>query len=106
LKEFVFYRPDILKRAALFALVGFIVAIGLNIRWNYVYLSYNFNGRIDSIRYGDKGTAIIIVKKKEYVLGDEWSSDQILIHKGDSIMKLKNATQIKLIRPNGVTIVK
>jgi len=105
--EFIIYRPDLLKRLAVFAVIAIIAAIGLNIRWHYVYLAYNFNGRVDSVRYGDKGTAIIIIKGKEFILDDKWSNDRnIPINKEDSMIKLKDSTWVKLIRPNGITIVR
>jgi hypothetical protein len=105
--EFVVYRLDILKRVAIAGVIGVIVLIGFSIRRHYVYLDYNFNGLVDSISYGDKGTAIVIIKGKEFVLNDDWSNYMnIIINKGDSMVKLKDSTWVRLIRPNGITIVK
>lgn len=106
--EFFIYRPDIQKRVAIFGLVGFVVLIGLSIRSHYVYLDSNFNGRVDSIRYGEKGDAFIVIKQKEYILDGAWSyspNNKVFIQKGDSMVKFKDSAQIKLIRRNGLIIV-
>jgi hypothetical protein len=103
----VIYRVDLLKRVAIAGVIGVIVLTGLSIRRHYVYLDYNFNGQVDSIRYGDKGTSIIIIKGKEFDLNDDWSKGNgASINKGDSMVKLKNSTWVKLIRPNGEMIIK
>ena len=107
MKESVIYRPDILKRVAFFGLIGFVVLMVFSIRAHYVYLAYNFNGRVDSVRYGEKGDAFSIIKRKEYILDGAWSyssNNRIFIQKGDSMVKLKDSTRIKLVRANGVTI--
>ncbi|WP_419700007.1 hypothetical protein [Mucilaginibacter sp. NFX135] len=104
----IIYRPDILKRVVIFGVIGAIALIGLCIWGHYSYLSSNFNGRIDSVREGEKGDAIIIIKQKEYVLDGAWSyssGNKVDIQKGDSIVKYKDSTQIKLIKPNGMTII-
>jgi len=107
--EYFIYRPDVQKRVMLGGLIVFIVAIGFGIRRHYVYLAYNFNGRVDSIRYdSDKGDAIIFINRKEYILNDAWSyspNNKIFINKGDSMIKFKNSTKVKLIRKNGITII-
>jgi len=108
MKEIVIYRPDILKRTVIFGIIAVIVLDGLNIWGHYSYLSSNFNGRIDSVREGQKGNAIIIVKRKEYVLDGAWRysvEHKLDIQKGDSIVKYKDSSQIKLIKPNGMTII-
>jgi hypothetical protein len=108
MKEIFIYRSDILKRVFLFGLIGFVVLIGFSIRAHYAYLAYNFNGRVDSIRYGDKGDAIILIKQKKYILDGAWSyspNNKIFIQKGDSMLKLKDSTQVKLISRNGTTII-
>ena len=69
----VVYRVDILKRVAIASVIGAIVITGFTISRHYIYLDYNFNGRVDSIRYGDKGTSIIIIKGNEFDLNDDWS---------------------------------
>jgi hypothetical protein len=104
----VIYRLDILKRVALFGVIGVIALIIFSTRGHYTYLASNFNGRIDSVREGEKGDAVIIIKRKEYVLDGAWSyslDHKVAIQKGDSIIKYKDSTQIKLIKSNGTTIV-
>lgn len=107
MSEIFIYRPDILKRVAILGSVVFVVLVGFSIRAHYVYLAYNFNGRVDSIRYGEKGDAIIVINRKEYVLDGAWSyspNNRIFIQKGDSMVKFKDSTRIKLVRANGVTV--
>ena len=108
MREIVIYRPDILKRTLIFGIIGAIALEGLSILGHYSYLSSNFNGRIDSVREGEKGDAIIIIKRKEYVLDGAWSyslDHKVDIQKGDSIVKYKGSTQIKLIKSKGMTII-
>ena len=106
MKEVVIYRTDVLKRVAIGALIGIIVLIYLSVRWHYKYLSYQFDGRVDSISYSDKGAAVIMIKGNEYVLDDPWQREFITINKGDSLIKLKNSQKVKLIRPDGEIIIK
>ncbi len=108
MKEFIIYRPDILKRVAIFAAIGFVVLIFYSIHWHYKYLNYQFNGRVDSIAYGDKGVPIVIIKGNTYFLeAVDWNfQDSHLIQKGDSLVKNKNSIIVKLIKPDGKVIVK
>lgn len=107
MKEFVIYRKDILKRCAIFGGIGLIILIFLNIRWHYKYLGYQFNGRVDSISYGDKGTPIVIIKGESYLLNasDGNLDDKHIIEKGDSLIKMKNTSSVKLIKLNGQVII-
>jgi hypothetical protein len=108
MKEFVIYRPDILKRVAIFGAIGLVVLIFFSIKWNNTYLNYQFNGRLDSIAYGDKGTPIVIIKGKTYFLKEvDWNFHKShIIQKGDSLIKDKNSITVKLVKPNGEVIIK
>ena len=94
MRELTIYRIDILKRVALCGVVGLAVLIFLSVRRHYEYLNYKFNGRVDNISYGDKGTPIIIINGNTYFLEEsDWNlHDSHMIQKGDSMIKNKNST--------------
>jgi membrane-bound ClpP family serine protease len=106
MKEVVIYRPDVLKRVGILGAIGVIVLIFFSIKAHYKDLNYQFNGRVDSVFYGEKATATVWVRKEEYYLdANNWDFDHNRIQKGDSLIKEKNSMVIRLIRPNGSVIV-
>jgi hypothetical protein len=69
-------------------------------------LSYQFNGKVDSIYYDIKGIATIKVNGIFYDLAyPNWDFDHNRIQKGDSVIKNKNSLTIKLIKHNGQIII-
>ena len=106
------YRLDAVTRRGIIFVIIFgtvvLVATFLNLRWNHIYLNYQFNGRVDSVTYGDKGTPGVIIKGNEYYLdaGDWNENSSHLINKGDSLIKSKNSLVVTLIKPNGQIIIK
>jgi hypothetical protein len=94
------------KNVGIFGVIGVIVLIFFSIKARCKDLNYQFNGRVDSVFYGEKATATVWVKKEKYYLdANNWDFDHNRIQKGDSLIKEKNSMVIRLIRPNGSVIV-
>jgi len=108
MKQFVIYRMDVLRLVGVFGAVGLAILTFLFIHWHYKYLNYQFNGRVDSVEYGDKGTTIVIIKGNTYFLNEaDWNlDDSHIIQKGDSLIKKSNSIIVRLIKPNGKVIIK
>jgi len=68
-------------------------------------LSYQFNGKVDSVTYDVKGEATVYIDTSYYLSDPNWDFDHNRIQKGDSMIKEKNSMTIKLIKPNGKVIV-
>lgn len=69
-------------------------------------LDLRFNGRIDSVNYNQKSKASIFIKGVKYDLFyQKWDFDHNRIQTGDSIIKKKGSIQIKLIRPDGNSLI-
>jgi len=107
-KEFVIYRIDLLKRTAIFGGIGIIILMVLSIRGHYIALNYQFNGVVDSVIYDKndiKGFADVIINRKTYHLNNAGWSFDYKIKKGDSLIKERKSMIIKLIKPNGETLI-
>ena len=64
-------------------------------------LNYQFNGKVDSVRYNIKGQAYVSINGVEYYLFDpDWNFDHNRIQIGDSLVKRKNSMIIELFRRN------
>jgi len=64
-------------------------------------LNYQFNGKVDSVRYNIKGQAYVSINGVEYYLFDpDWDFDHNRIQIGDSLVKRKNSMIIELFRRN------
>ncbi len=64
-------------------------------------LDYEFNGRVDGVKYNVKGKADVSIKGIEYSLFDpNWDFDHTRIQIGDSLVKKKKSMIIKLFRNN------
>ncbi|WP_158990227.1 hypothetical protein [Mucilaginibacter sp. L196] len=68
-------------------------------------LSYEFNGKVDSVSYDVKGEATVYIDTSYYLGDPNWDFDHNRIQKGDSMIKEKNSMIIKLIKPNGKVII-
>lgn len=79
-----------------------IASIYFNYQSKKAALDYQFSGKVDSVDYNLKSQASVFIKGVQYDLFySRWDFNHNRIQKGDSIVKKKNSTIIKLIRPNG-----
>lgn len=68
-------------------------------------LSYQFQGRVDSVWYDDKGGPTIKVNGNKYdLLVNYWDFNH-QIEVGDSLIKVKNSMLVRIIKKNGKVII-
>ena len=76
----------------------FIVLLFLYIRADKIEKSYQFNGTIEKVTYGDKKIPIIVIKGKTYFISFPNEDFNDKIEAGDSLIKEKNSRIYKLIK--------
>jgi hypothetical protein len=76
----------------------FIVLLFLYIRADKIEKSYQFNGTIEKVTYGDKKIPTVVIKGKTYFISypNEYFNNKI--EAGDSLIKEKNSRIYKLIK--------
>ena len=72
----------------------------LDRRADQIEEEYEFVGKVSSIRFNDKGTAIVTVKKKEYLLFTPGIDFTHKIKVGDELIKDKNSKMYTLVKAN------
>ncbi len=80
----------------IFFIAFFGITFFLKQRGEKIALSYEFNGRIDNIRWDMKGFPTLTVNNRCYYLGN-WNFNHSLSLR-DSIIKKKNEMEIKVIQ--------
>jgi hypothetical protein len=89
-KQFIYFA---------FILVGFpLVAKVVNYIAEKRAFESQFSGRIEKLRFGDKGTAVITVNHEEHPLYHPSKYFKSNIEVGDSIVKLQNSKHYTLIK--------
>jgi len=69
-------------------------------------LSYQFNGRVDTVEYDKKGAPIVIIKGVKYDLSvTRWDFNR-QIETGDSMIKKADSMVIKIFKTDGTVIIK
>jgi hypothetical protein len=69
-------------------------------------LSYQFNGRVDTVEYDKKGQPIVTIKRAKYDLSvTRWDFNH-QIQEGDSMIKKADSMVIKIFKTDGTVIIK
>jgi hypothetical protein len=92
----------------------FVVSVGVFMAFSLIYTThlsniknknYQFNGRVEYVSYDGKREATVLINDTDYYLSyPNWDFDHDTIKVGDSMIKLKNSFDIKLLKSNGEVI--
>ena len=94
----------------LIALVIFVLFVLYGIHLNNIandnYRAMTFYGVVEHVGYDEKGFPEVTINGQHYFLDITWdNSDRNIIEQGDSLMKYRGQTTIKLIKyKNGKTL--
>ena len=86
------------KEALILAFIALII-FGLCLTGGKIARDYSFNGVVQQVSYDEKGIPTVTIKGVEYQLGyNDWGRNKDTIEVGDSMIKRKGDTHIKLIK--------
>jgi len=69
-------------------------------------LSYQFDGKADTVIYSDKGEPTITIHGTKYDLSVNFWDFNHQIQVGDSLVKKRNSLQVKILKSDGTIIIK
>jgi len=69
-------------------------------------LNYDFNGKVESVIYSDKGEPTVLIKGKEFNLPVNFWNFSHKIEIGDSLVKKKDSMQVILIKSQTAAVIK